>query len=120
LAKEVLQRFGAGGVFLDVDAGFFAQDQAEQGFEDAAVALRFAAFVAVAAADEEAAWDERLDALREAVGEDVERVETRVAIGADFLQRDGGFGQANLAPKSTSWPNEPRAREFCLVACGLN
>jgi hypothetical protein len=44
LAEEVLQRFGAGGGFLDVDAGFFAEDKAEEGFEDAAVAIRFAGF----------------------------------------------------------------------------
>jgi hypothetical protein len=84
LAEEILQRFRAGGVFLDVDAGFFAQDEAEQCLEDAAVALWFAGFAAVA--DEEAAWDERLDALGEAVGEDVERIKARVAVGANFLR----------------------------------
>jgi hypothetical protein len=96
LADEFFQRFGGGGVFLDIDAGFLSQDEAEQRFGDAAVALRVAGFVAGTVADKEAARDERLDALREAVGEDVERVETRVAIGADFLQSDGGFGETNL------------------------
>src|ERR1041384_1221170 len=63
LAEEILQRFGAGGVFLDVDACFFAQDQAEQRFEDAAAALCFAGFASVAAANEETARNEWLDAL---------------------------------------------------------
>jgi hypothetical protein len=49
-----------------------------------------------AVADEEATRDERLDALPEAVGEDVQRIKTRVAISADFLQSDGGFGETNL------------------------
>jgi len=55
LADEFFQRFGVGGVFLDVDAGFLAEDETEQGFEDAAVVVRFARFGAGAVADEEAA-----------------------------------------------------------------
>src|SRR6476469_4191047 len=77
LADEFLEWLRRGGVFLDVDAGFFAQDEAEQCLEDAAVAVRFTGFGARAVADEEAARDERLNALREAIGEDVESVETR-------------------------------------------
>jgi hypothetical protein len=46
LADEFFQRFGGGGIFLDVDAGFLAQDEAEQRLEDDAVALRVAGFVA--------------------------------------------------------------------------
>ena len=42
MAEKILQRFGAGGIFLDVDAGFFAQDEAEQRLEDTAAALLFA------------------------------------------------------------------------------
>lgn len=86
MTNEFFQRFGARRIFLKVDAGFFAEDEAEQRFEDAAVALLFARFGAGAAADEEATRDERLDASGEAVGEDVERVETRVAVGANFLR----------------------------------
>jgi hypothetical protein len=62
LADEFLQWLGAGGVSLNVDAGFLAQNEAEQGREDAAIALRLAGFVAGAVADEEAA---RLTRLRQ-------------------------------------------------------
>jgi hypothetical protein len=51
LADEFFERLRRGGVFMDVDAGFFAEDQAEQGLEDAAVAVRFAGFVADAVAE---------------------------------------------------------------------
>src|SRR4051812_50202867 len=79
--------FGAASVFLDVDAGFFAEDQAQQRLEDAATVRTLAILGPAAVADEEAARHQRLDFSGRA---------RRVVGGCRGEKK--ALGQKNIAP----------------------
>ena len=52
--------------------------------------------VATLAEEHHAFRHERLLAVGELLRHEAERIEARVAVGADFLQSDGGFGETDL------------------------
>jgi len=80
---------------------------------------RFASGVA----DEQPAWHQRLNALRELVREHVQCIQARVAISTDLVHSDGCLGQAHLCnPRGilpcrlAPWPRSPSASVTCFLA----
>src|SRR6187401_1321221 len=95
LPDEFLQRLRTGRILVEVYSCLLTQNQTEERFEDAATGLAFTRFV-TGVADKEPTWHERLNALRELICENVQRVETRVTICAYLLHGNRCLGQTNL------------------------
>ena len=95
LSNELFQRLGRFLALLDVSAGLFAENQAEQCFKNTSSRLTFSR-LATSAANEQPVWHQRLNALGKLVGEHIQCVEARISISANFLQVNRRFSQTNL------------------------